>query len=47
MESNGLTLDEFNKLAHEMSLKFETDKYRIRLTSYNWYNGADEPIKFD
>jgi hypothetical protein len=47
MESNGLTLDEFHKLAHEMSLKFEIDKYRVRLISYTWYNGSDEPIKFD
>lgn len=47
MESNGLTLDEFNKLAHDMSLKFEIDKYKVRLISYTWYNGADEPIKFE
>jgi hypothetical protein len=46
METNGLTLDEFNKLANEMSLKFEVDKYRIRLISYTWYNGSDEPISF-
>lgn len=46
MESNGLTLDEFHKLAHEMSLKFTIDKYKVRLISYTWYNGADEPIKF-
>lgn len=47
MESNGFTLDEFHKLAHEMSLRFEVDKYRIKLMSYTWYNGADEPIKFE
>jgi hypothetical protein len=47
METNGLTLDEFHKLAHEMSIKFEVDKYKIRLISYTWYNGSDEPIQFD
>jgi hypothetical protein len=47
MKTNGLTLDEFNKLANEMSLKFEVDKYKIRLISYSWYNGSDEPISFE
>jgi hypothetical protein len=47
MNSNGLTLDEFNKLANSMSQAFCVDKYKIRIISYSWYSGADEPIRFD
>lgn len=46
MESNGISLDEFKKLADEMSKKFGVDKNEIRLMTYTWYNGTDEPIYF-
>lgn len=47
METNGLSLGEFNQLADEMSKKFSVDKEKVRLISYTWYNGSDEPVKFD
>lgn len=47
METNGLTLGEFKSLAYEMSQKFGIDENKVRLISYSWYNGADEPIKFE
>jgi hypothetical protein len=45
-KSNGLSLDEFDQLANSMSQVFGVDKKLVRLPSYTWYNGADEPIKF-
>jgi hypothetical protein len=47
MKSNGLTLDDFNSLANQISLQFSIDKYKIKLMSYTWYNGVDEPINFE
>lgn len=47
METNGLSLEEFERLATEMSEKFNVDKKKIRLMSYSWYNGVDEPIFFE
>lgn len=47
METNGLSLEEFERLATEMAEKFNVDKKKIRLMSYSWYNGVDEPIFFE
>jgi len=47
MKSNGLSLKEFDELASQMEEKFGIDKSKVRLISYSWYNGGDEPINFD
>ena len=46
MKENGLSLSEFEDMANEMSVKFGVDKLKVRLISYSWYNGGDEPIVF-
>jgi hypothetical protein len=46
MNSNGLSLSEFDQLASSMSQVFGVDRKNVRLLSYTWYNGSDEPIKF-
>lgn len=46
MKSNGLSLGEFDQLANTMPQMFEIDKSKVRLISYTWYNGGDEPIAF-
>lgn len=46
-DMNGLSLEEFEKLANEMSQTFGVEKSKIRLMSYTWYNGVDERIYFE
>ncbi|MBG9549752.1 hypothetical protein [Cytobacillus firmus] len=47
MRTNGVSLGDFEKMASAMSQIFGVDKSKVRLISYTWYNGVDEPIKFD
>jgi hypothetical protein len=42
----GVTLKEFNMLADELVGKFGGNKEDIKLLSYEWYNGGDEPVRF-
>lgn len=46
LKTNGVSLSEFEEMASKMSVKFGVDKSKIRLISYSWYNGSDEPIVF-
>lgn len=46
LKTNGISLGEFETLAEEMAQKFGVDKSQIRLISYTWYNGVDEPVFF-
>lgn len=46
-KSNGLSLGEFEALANSMSQLFGVDKSKVRLISYTWYNGVDEPVTFE
>jgi hypothetical protein len=41
---NGVTLTEFKELADRLVQKFGVNENQIRLISYDWYNGGDEPI---
>lgn len=40
------TLQELNEFANELQQKFDIDPSSIRLLSYKWYNGSDEPREF-
>lgn len=44
---DNVSLEELNKIVDEMTKKFEIDPKSIRIFSYSWYNGTDEPIYFD
>ena len=46
MQTNGISLAEFLTLSQEMENKFGIDKSQVRLISYTWYNGGDEPVFF-
>jgi len=46
-ETNGLSLKEFDTLAKSMTDVFGVDKDKVRLISYTWYNGSEEPISFE
>lgn len=47
MKENGVSLADFEKMANSMSELFGIEKSNVRLTSYTWYNGVDEPISFE
>lgn len=41
------SLKEISEFAKKLADKFNVDINSIRLLSYTWYNGADEPIYFE
>ena len=43
---NGLTLKEFEERAFILSDLFGIKYNNVKLMSYNWYNGGDEPVTF-
>ena len=43
---NGYSMGELNEMAQEMAEKFNVDPNQVRLTSYTWYTGTDEPVRF-
>lgn len=45
-KSNGITLTEFQNKAFELANLFGIEPNSIKLMSYDWYNGGDEPISF-
>lgn len=45
-DNNDLTLQYLNQIADKLVDIFGVNKDKVKLHSYNWYNGSDEPIKF-
>ncbi|GIN55043.1 MULTISPECIES: hypothetical protein [Bacillus subtilis group] len=41
------SLAELKSYAEEMAKKFDVNPDKVKLLSYTWYNGVEEPIRFE